>query len=53
MFLADGRLCIQAALACGISGDEIRSLVAEAEVAKAQGLGGWYPSVVTQKDRPQ
>ena len=38
---------LQAALACGISGDEIRDFLAEAERAQASGKGGWYPSVST------
>ncbi len=39
--------CLQAALACGITGEEIRELVAEAEKVHALGQGGWYPSVMT------
>lgn len=42
--------CIQAALACGISGDELRTLVIEAEKAQAAGEGGWYPSVLKPKE---
>ena len=39
-------LIVQAALACGISAEELRGFVNEAELARAENGGAWHPKVM-------